>query len=166
MARVITLLLVLAAVAVPAGCGSSESEPEPDRNLLSAGQVTSEFQEETGDDLRAAAGTDPSWEQFNFGLNPAPKLVKEYGIFSIYVVDPGNLEAVNSLLADKTTGDPLPADTDGVQWEKDELSGTWIAYKRYADNVVLTWFSESKTQTVDERFERLDTILASLDDQA
>jgi hypothetical protein len=166
MARVLTLLLVLAAVAVPAGCGSSESEPEPDRNLLSAGQVTSEFQEETGDDLRAAAGTDPSWEQFNFGLNPAPKLVKEYGIFSIYVVDPGNLEAVNSLLADKTTGDPLPADTDGVQWEKDELSGTWIAYKRYADNVVLTWFSESKTQTADERFERLDTILSSLDDQA
>ena len=86
MARVLTLLLVLAAVAVSAGCGSSDSEPAPDRNLLSAGQVTSEFQEETGDDLRSAAGTDPSWEQFNFGLNPPPKLVKEYGIFTIYVV--------------------------------------------------------------------------------
>jgi len=166
MARALSLLLVATAVALAPACGSGGSEPAPDRNLLSAGQVTSEFSEETGDELRSAAGTDPSWEQFNFGLNPPPALVKEYGIFSIYVVDPGDLAAVDSLLADKTTGEPLPEDADGILWEKDELSGTWIAYRRYADNVVLTWFSESTTKTVDERFERLDAVLSSLAAQA
>jgi hypothetical protein len=167
MARVLSLLLVALAVAVAAGCGSNGSDPEPDqRALLSARQVTSEFSEETGDQLKSAAGTDPAWEQFNFGLNPPPKLVKEYGIFTIYVVDPGDLDAVDSLLADKTTGEPLPTDAQGVQWEKDELSGTWMAYKRYADNVVLTWFSESTTQQTDERFERLDDVLSALADQA
>jgi len=166
MARVFFLLLLVAAVVLAPGCGAGDSEPAPDRNLLSAGQVTSEFSEETGDELRPAAGTDPSWEQFNFGLDPPPALVEEYGIFSIYVVEPGNLEAVDSLLADKTTGDPLPEDADGIRWEKDELSGTWIAYRRYADNVVLTWFSESPTKTVDERFERLDAVLSALAGQA
>jgi hypothetical protein len=166
MARVLTLLLVAIAVVVAPGCGSNDAEPAPERNLLSARQVTNEFTEETGDKLRSAAGTDPSWEQFNFGLNPPPALVEQYGIFTIYVVDPSDLDAVDSLLADKTTGEPLPKDADGVQWEKDELSGTWIAYRRYADNVVLSWFSESAKQQTDERFERLDAVLSGLAGQA
>ncbi len=163
MARVACLLLVALALGIPLGCGATEAEPAPERALVTADQVTREFSADTGRELEEAAGTDTAWEQLNFGLNPPPAIVKRYGIFSIYVVEPGNDEAVDSLLSDKTTGEPLPADADGIRWEKDELSGTWIAHRRYADNIVLTWFSESTTQRVDERFERLDAVLSGLD---
>jgi hypothetical protein len=165
MARALALLLCLLGVALgAAACGAdSDSSPEPpERNLVTAQQVEREFADEAGEELEEAAGTDPAWEQLNFGLNPPPEIVKRYGIFSIYVVDPANEEAVDSLLANKDSGEPLEADGDGIYWEKDTLSGTWIAYRRYASNVVLTWFSESAEQRTDERWERLDEILSGV----
>ena len=52
--------------------------------------------------------------------------------------------------------------SDGVYWELDSQSKTWVAYKRYSGNVVLVWFSGSKEQAADERFDRLDSILSGL----
>ncbi len=165
MARALALLLSILGLALggAAGGADSDSSPEPpERALLTAQQVEREFSDETGEELEEAAGTDPAWEQLNFGLNPSPELVERYGIFSIYVTDPANDEAVESLLTNKDTGEPLEAGADGVYWEKDTLSGTWIAYRRYGENVVLTWFSESDEQETDERFTRLDEILTTL----
>jgi hypothetical protein len=72
------------------------------------------------------------------------------------------LTALSSLLRDKATQKPLDRDARGVYWELDSNSGTWVAYKRYAGNVVLAWFSGSKTRAVDERWQRLDRVFAGL----
>jgi hypothetical protein len=165
MVRALALLLSLLGLALgAAACGANaNSDPEPpERMLVTAQQVEREFAEEAGEELEEAPGADPAWEQLNFGLDPPPELVKRYGIFSIYVVDPANEEAVDSLLSSKDTGEPLAADAEGIYWEKDTLSGTWIATRRYASNVVLTWFSESTEQRVDDRWRRLDAILSGL----
>jgi hypothetical protein len=143
-----------------AGCGSGESQPQP--QLLSAGQVSGQFKRDTGRPLEPAAVEDPAWDQLSYGLNPSQALLDKYGIFSIYVAKPGHANALDSLLHDKVTKKALQKDPEGVYWELDSNSGTWIAYKRYPPNVVLVWFSGSETQAVDPRFERLDRVLARL----
>ena len=165
--RLLVLLAALLAVALGAGCGATESAPEPDPSpepdglVLSSQQVSDEFREETGRPLEKTA-PDPSWEQLGFGLDPPPRVLREYGTFSIYVVDEENPEALDSLLRDKATGEPLEEDGEGIYWERDSLSNTWIAHSRYGENVVLAWFSESAKPETDERWERLDEILARL----
>jgi hypothetical protein len=37
-----------------------------------------------------------------------------------------------------------------------------VAYKRYAPNVVLVWFSGAKTQALDARWVRLDNVFSGL----
>lgn len=159
--QLIALVLALAAPLVLEACGSTDTRENAGPSITGA-QVTREFQQETGRRLQEAAGTDPAWEQLSFGLNPSRQLVREYGIFSVYVVEAGNEKAVDSLLSDKATGQPLEVDGEGVRWERDSLSGTWIAYKLYGENVVLAWFSEAKRATTDERWARLDSILSGL----
>lgn len=165
MGRRLLLLAVLAgaALALGAGCGASDAEPqpEPEGRVLSSDEVSEEFEEEAGRPLEEAA-PDPAWEQLGFGLNAPLAILEEYGTFTIYVVDPEDLEAVDSLLADKATGEPLEADADGIYWERDSLSGTWIAHSRYGDNVVLAWYSERMQPGTDDRWRRLDEILSGL----
>ena len=153
-------LLTCLAIAL-AGCGS-EADQEDGRTAFTGAEVADEFQRETGRGLQEAASRDPSWEQLSYGLDPSPDVLRRYGIFTVYVVEPGNDEALASLLADKATGEPLAADADGVRWELDSLSKTWIAYKRYGENIVLAWFSERKQRAIDERFARLDRILSGV----
>jgi hypothetical protein len=160
--RLPALLAALVATLGVAGCGTDAGREET-RAAFSGAEVADEFQRETGRGLEAAAEQDPSWEQLSYGLDPSPAVLRRYGIFSVYVIEPGNVQAVSSLLADKGTGAPLEADGDGIYWERDSLSKTWIAYKRYGENVVLAWFSERKTRETDDRFARLDRILSGLD---
>lgn len=159
-AAAIALALVLVLAVGTSGCGSGETTPQPE--LVSAGQVIGKFKQETGRPLRRAASEDPAWEQLSYGLNPSQQLLDKYGVFSVYVAKPGHVEALGSLLKDKTTKKTLERDAEGVYWERDSNSGTWVAYKRYSHNVVLVWFSGSKTQALDTRFERLDRVLADL----
>jgi hypothetical protein len=159
-AAAIALALVVVLAAGASGCGSGESAPQPE--LISAGQVIGRFKQETGRPLERAATADPAWEQLGYGLNPSRQLLEQYGIFSVYVAKPGHVDALGSLLKDKATKKTLKRDAEGVYWEQDANSGTWVAYKRYARNVVLVWFSGSKTQALDTRFERLDRVLADL----
>jgi hypothetical protein len=150
MKRVAVALLAFASLAVAGtagGCGEGDTEPQV---------------QETGRPLQRAATEDEAWEQLGYGLNPSKAVLDRYGIFSVYVAKPGHLGAVGSLLRDKATKEPLERDSRGVYWELDSNSRTWIAYKRYAGNVVLVWFSGSKTQALDARWERLDGILAGL----
>ena len=120
------------------------------------------FREATGKRVLRRAAPDAAWEQLGLGLDPSPELVREYGIFVVYVVKPGRGEAVGSLLRDKSTGKRLERDARGIYWEQDTLSDTWVANKRYGENVVLAWFSARKSPGLDARFERLDRILSGL----
>jgi hypothetical protein len=156
----VALAFVFVLAAGASGCGSGDSNPQPE--LVSAGQVIGKFKRETGSPLDRAATEDPAWDQLSYGLNPSQQLLDEYGIFSIYLAKPGHVDALGSLLKDKATKKTLQRDADGVYWEQDSNSGTWVAYKRYSGNVVLVWFSGSKTQALDTRFERLDRVLTDL----
>jgi hypothetical protein len=120
------------------------------------------FEAEAGRHLRGTTVADPAWEQLSFGLDPPPEIRRQYGVFSIYVVEPGKEDAVDSLLRDKATGKPLARDERGIYWERDSLSKTWIAHTLYGSNVVLVWFSESRTRRTDRRWERLHAILSGL----
>jgi hypothetical protein len=159
-AVLLVALACLASAWLGAGCGGGN--PEPEARLVTPGQVKERFKSETGKPLLRAAVPDEAWEQLGIGLNPAPPDLKRYGIFSIYVGKSGHLAALGSLLRDKATREPLERDLRGVYWELDSNSRTWVAYKRYARNVVLAWFGGSKTRAVDARWERLDRVLAGL----
>jgi hypothetical protein len=153
-------LLALVTTVVAAGCGGGEADVQPD--LVAASQVIGQFERETGRPLQRTAEEDVAWDQLSYGLNPSPELLEQYGIFSVYVAKEGHVDALDSLLKDKATKKALERDKDGVYWELDSNSRTWIAYKRYGRNVVLVWFSESKEQAVDARFDRLDGVLSEL----
>jgi hypothetical protein len=154
------ILLAFGWTVLAAACGGEE--PDAQSDLVPASQVIGTFERETGRPLQRTAEADVAWDQLSYGLDPSPELLKQYGIFSVYVAKEGHLDALDSLLKDKATKKALERDANGVFWELDSNSGTWIAYKRYGRNVVLVWFSESKEQAVDARFERLDGVLADL----
>jgi hypothetical protein len=143
-----------------AGCGESATEPQA--QLVPASRVITQFERETGRPLQRAPQADEAWEQLSYGLNPSPELLDRYGIFTVYVAKEGHLEALDSLLKDKATKKELERDTQGIYWELDSNSRTWVAYKRYAENVVLVWFSGSTERAVDARWDRLDGVLADL----
>ena len=159
----IALTLCLFAV-LAAGCGAGDSDSE--EALLNVGQLVQRFQEEPGSPLLREAGGDPAFRQLGFGLNPSQRLLERYGVFSIYVVDSDRPQALTSLLTDKGTGRPLEADPSGVYWERDTQSRSWIAYKRYGENVVLVWWAESAGRSADGRWRRLDRVLTAAEQDA
>jgi hypothetical protein len=159
--RCIALLsLAVLALAALVGCGTRSDQSQ--LVTLTPAQVTQRFEQATGRPLEPAEEADPAWDQLGYGLNQPKRLVDRYGIFNVYVGKPGKSESLASLLKDKSTQRPLPRGTDGIYWELDSQSRTWVAYKRYSGNVVLVWFSGSKQQVADERFQRLDSILSGL----
>ena len=141
-----------------AACGGAAPRHDP-AVRLSAGEVVRRFDAETGLRLRRAGPEDPAWEQLGLGLDVPRKLLRRYGVFSIYVVKPGHARALVSLLSDKTTGAPLERGPGGVFWERDTQSGGWIAYRRYGANVVLVWFGEDEARATDDRFDRIARIM-------
>jgi hypothetical protein len=162
MRRLLLALAVISAVGL-SGCGAKEvREDRPE--VIAAHQVKRVLEGASGRiPLWETPGKDPAWEQLSFGLNPRRDILQRFGIFSVYVVEPGNGEALASLLSDKATGKPLEPDERGVYWERDSQSGTWTAYTRYGANVVLAWFSERKVAETDERWARLDRVLSDLE---
>ena len=164
----IALLLALVAL-VATGCGAAEegvdetTTGEQEAAPIGASQLVAQFKRASGGtQLRGTATPDVAWEQLGLGLNATPAQQKQYGTFTIYVVEPENDEAVTSLLSDKDTAKPLARAEDGIYWDFDELAGTYVAYKRYGPNVVLAWWNEQAEQGTDARFERLDALMQEL----
>jgi hypothetical protein len=155
-ARGLALLATLVCVAAAAGCGGA-SEP-----TYSTEEVRAHFQAEAGAQLfrKQGPGGDPAWEQLGFAEDAPPSLIERFGVFSIYVVEPGENEAMASLFRDKATKKPLPR-RRGIFWELDTHSDTWTAHTRYA-NLVLVWFSEQERPAVDARWHRLHRMLRDL----
>jgi hypothetical protein len=161
------LVLPLAAVAaaLAAGCGSSADgkDEEQEASPIAAAAVIQQFDQVEGlPELQTAAATDPSWEQLGLGLDISPAAQRKYGTFTIYVVDPEDDEAVDSLLADKDTAKPLEQGADGIYWDFDELADSYVAQKQYGPNVVLAWWNEKPQPGTDARWQRLDRILQGL----
>jgi hypothetical protein len=156
----ISLAAAAALALVAVGCSSSGDDDQD--GAIAAQAVVQEFSEVPGMPALQSAPPDPSWEQLGPGLDIPPATQKEYGTFTIYVVDPDDAEAVRSLLADKDTGEPLQADADGIYWDFDELSNSYVAQKRYGSNVVLAWWNEHQKKSTDERWDRLDGVLQGL----
>ena len=150
------LVVTLVFIAAAGGCGGA-SEPS-----YSTEEVRAHFQAEAGAQLfrKQGPGGDPAWEQLGFAENASPALIERYGIFSIYVVEPGEKEAMASLFRDKATKKPL-AHRRGIYWELDTHSDTWTAHTRYA-NLVLVWFTEREQPAVDARWRRLHRMLRDL----
>ncbi len=160
MRRIALLSLAVLALTALAGCGAQTDQSRVE--TLTPAQVTQRFQESTGRPLEPAAVSDPAWDQLGYGLDQPQSLVDRYGIFNVYVGKPGKTASLASLFRNKETGKPLARGADGVYWELDSQSKTWVAYKRYGGNVVLVWFGGSKEQAADARFQRLDSILSGL----
>ena len=160
MRRPALVFLVASAALLAAGCSSSGEDDQD--GAIAAQAVVQEFAKAPGMPALQSAAPDPSWEQLGPGLDIPPATQKQVGTFTIYVVDPDDREAVDSLLADKDTGEPLQADADGIYWDFDELSNSYVAQKRYGSNVVLAWWNERRKQGTDERWERLDGVLQGL----
>jgi hypothetical protein len=159
------LICLLAALAVAAGCGSSGGgdDEEQQTSPIAAQTVVQEFDQVPGmPELQTTASTDPSWEQLGLGLDISPAAQRKYGTFTIYVVDPEDDEAVDSLLADKDTAKPLEPGADGIYWDFDELANSYVAQKQYGPNVVLAWWNEKAQPRTDARWQRLDRILQDL----
>lgn len=167
--RIALLLALLAALVAAVGCGSSAegvdetTTDEQEAAPIGASQLVAQFKKASGGtQLRGTATPDAAWEQLGLGLNATPAQQREYGTFSIYVVNPDREEAVTSLLSDKDTAKPLARADDGIYWDLDELAGSYVAYKRYGPNVVLAWWNEQPEPVTDERFERLDALMQEL----
>ena len=164
----IALLLALAA-ALAAGCGASAETDdgtvtdEQQASPIAAGQVVAQFKRASGGtQLRGTATPDAAWEQLGLGLNATQEQLREYGTFTIYVVEPDHDEAVTSLLSDKDTAKPLARGDGGIYWDFDELADSYVAHKRYGANVVLAWWNERAEPVTDARFERLDALMQEL----
>lgn len=163
----IALLVALLAALVAAGCGSSTegvedttSTAEQETAPIAASQLVAQFRQASGGtQLRGAATPDVAWEQLGLGLDPSPRQQRRYGTFTVYVVEAGRDEAVDSLLSDKDTAKPLAQGADGIYWDFDELSNSYVAHKRYGANVVLAWWNEKPEPGTDARFERLDALM-------
>jgi hypothetical protein len=166
--RVALLALLLLFGLLGVGCGAAESEQTdtetgPELQTISAGQVVRAFRNVPGQpQLERAPGVDVAWEQLSFGFDIPPELQQRYGTFSIYIVEPDRTEAVRSLLRDKESKEELEEGANGLYWEYDDLSKTYVAYKRYGSNAVLAWWNEKPEPGIDARFERLDALMAGL----
>jgi hypothetical protein len=157
-ALVALLAALLAGTAV--GCGGARDDDGPP--AIASREVIREFHEAGLPRLEVAPVPDPSWDQLSFGLDISEATQRRYGTFAIYVVDPGDEEAVASLLADKDTAEPIRPDANGIYWDYDELAKSYVAEKRYGENVVLAWWNEKRHKGVDVAWVRLDKLLEQM----
>ena len=152
--RLAVILLLAVAVLAAAGCGGSEEAS------LTSDEVIAEFGAGGAPLVRKSGPGDTAWDQLGLAEDAPQRLIDRYGIFSIYVVDPGENAAMDSLFRDKATRKPL-AHRRGIYWELDTHSNTWTAHTRYK-NLVLVWFTESEQPAVDARWRRVHKLLRDL----
>ncbi len=149
---------LLAGALLTAGCGGEDNpEPRPaaaSRPAFTSTQVTGFFRAVTGDPLRAEPSGSYDLVTIDRGDYVRSSRMRErYGSFMILVLRGRRAEHVYK----RDDGTPITPDEHGIYWHDED--GTWEAMKPYR-NVVLAWSADE--QTVDERFERLDTVLSQL----
>jgi hypothetical protein len=156
IAAVVGLVLVLAVGAGPATAEQSSA--------VTPAQLVQRFRQATGDRLVldkviSEAG---HYQAYDYGHPSIAKKAK-YGTFIVYVVTGADVEAeVRSLLIDAHTGQLGTPGPGRIYWE----SGTtihgdryWMAKRRYGENVVLEWMTESRVRKTDRTFKALHKAL-------
>jgi hypothetical protein len=156
--RKLTALFALAALVLALGASAATEA------RVTSAQVVKRFKAATGDTLRRdRAASDPGvYEALDFGSRPSFSLTARYGQITIFVVVADDVDAaVLELLEDSHTGGLAKPDAKGIYWEEGlTLHGerTWLAKKRYGQNLVLWSLGERKR--TDRRFARVDRVLA------
>jgi len=89
-------------------------------------------------------------------------VMARYGTFFVSIAhDP---DAIQTLLSDPNTGQPLKPDTHGVHWYRDPglpgVPAAWFALTRYG-NVVAAWMAGGEQRT-DEHWDRMNAELERL----
>lgn len=157
-ARSASALLAIAALgAGAAGCGGGDDDPKPTGTRYSADQVVKQLNAVTGDpfevDYRGATGDMVGLDTGK--VRGALRLSERYGYFTISVA---REDKYIDILEDGRPKERVKPDASGIRWV--ELGSRWSASKTYGRNVILRWTAD--THAVDERFKRLDRVLASL----
>jgi len=165
------------ALAGAAGCGGDDA-PEPGERggkaqaptgaapptpaatpapRFDAQTVADFFRDVTGDPLEVEGGE--SFDSLRLDRSDyerSLRLSERYGSFSLLVLD----GAAGRELYETDGSQPVRPDAQGIYWHGG--GGAWRAVKPYAGgSVVLDW-SADEGRSVDERFERLDTVLSAL----
>jgi hypothetical protein len=89
-------------------------------------------------------------------------VLAKYGYFFVSIAhDTG---AIQTLLSDPNTGQPLQPDGHGVYWYRDPgmpgIPAAWFALKRYG-NVIAAWMAGGEQRT-DEHWDRMNSELERL----
>jgi len=82
-----------------------------------------------------------------------------YGGFEVYVLEESTLDRNVERLLD----DAEPDERD-IYWRRDQDAG-WIALTRHGANVILAWFDAPERSQVNERWERLHSLMQSLEEE-
>jgi hypothetical protein len=89
-------------------------------------------------------------------------VLARYGTFFVSIAH--DADAIQTLLSDPTTSQPLSPDAQGVYWYRDPgipgVPAAWFALRRYG-NVVAAWMAGGVQQT-DEHWDRINAELERL----
>jgi len=153
-----------------AGCGGDDEAKDkakakapaaatPAPRVFQGQEVADFFREVTGDPLEFDAGGAASFDSLSLDRSDYDRsgtFSERYGFFIAYVLK----DPADKRLYEVNDNQPVAPDPNGIYWHRD--GGSYRALKPYGGgSVVLDWSAEDG-RVVDERFERLDTVLSQL----
>ncbi|MFN8221933.1 MAG: hypothetical protein U0R50_01645 [Gaiellales bacterium] len=151
------LVAALALVAIAPGRTAQSAVP-------TQAQVSKRFEKATGRRLAADAASSRAGHYVALRLPRSVTTTALYGDFTLWLVQPGSLEAdVTQLLTNVHTGELGSPGPGGIYWEQvTSLSGrtAWLAKKRYGPNLVLWHYGP--VHRVDPPFSRLHKALVKV----
>jgi len=136
-----------------AGCGADD-DASGGRTFTSQ-QVIRHVQDAAGVQLAVSSASPDDADV----LRLPEQLNELYGGFEVYVLEESSLDRdVERLL-----GDAEPDERD-IYWRRDQNAG-WIAFTRHGANVILAWFDAPERSQVNERWERLHSLMQGLEEE-
>jgi hypothetical protein len=157
-----TVMLLLMLPLLLASCSSASEEA--DNVVVTRERIIETFKKETGHGLRRVSVSEEIREWAKLPrmerLDPEdPEQAERYGNFTIFVYEDREIR-------DHDMSGVGPPDRQGIYWYKDapergpDAGKTyWGAEKRYGENVLLTWWPESRKRELSAKWHRLDAVL-------
>jgi hypothetical protein len=109
---------------------------------------------------------DERWDRISLNMVATQQardaVLARYGYFHVSIAH--DLEAIETLLSDATTGEPLQPGASGIYWYRDPgmpgIPASWWALTRYS-NVIAAWMAGGAQRT-DEHWDRMTAELERL----
>ena len=106
------------------------------------------------------------WDRISLNSVATPQqrdaVMARYGAFHVSIAH--DTEAIETLLSDPSTGEPLQPDPNGIYWYLDPalpgIPAAWFALKQY-ENVIAAWMAGGDQRT-DEHWDRINEELDRL----